>query len=70
MSEFMFLGLRLLRGVDAKEFFRKFNVSMAEKYSTSIEKYRALGLLEQEGDRLHLTRKGISLSNQVMAEFV
>ena len=42
---------------------------MTAVYGAQIEKYRRLGLLKQEDGRVALTRRGISLSNTVMADF-
>lgn len=70
MAEKMILGLRLIQGVSASEFEEEFGQSLREQYGSVIQKYETWRLLEWEGDRLHLTREGISVSNQVMAEFL
>ncbi|MDO4490444.1 MAG: radical SAM family heme chaperone HemW [Lachnospiraceae bacterium] len=70
MGEFMILGLRLNRGVSSREFQEKFGRSLQEQYGAVIEKYEKWNLLVREGEYLHLTREGISVSNQVMAEFL
>lgn len=69
MEEFMFLGLRMTEGVDKKDFFRCFGMSVEEVYGTVIEKNKRDGLLE-EGERLALTKKGRDVSNYVMAQFL
>ncbi|MDY4668533.1 MAG: radical SAM family heme chaperone HemW [Oliverpabstia sp.] len=70
MEEFMFLGLRMLEGVSEKEFQEKFGMDLKNIYGDVIKKYIQLGLLEQKGDRLYLTRRGISVSNPVLADFL
>lgn len=70
MEEFMFLGLRMLEGVSEKEFQEKFGTDLKNIYGDVIKKYIQLGLLEQKGDRLYLTRRGISVSNPVLADFL
>lgn len=70
MGERMILGLRLIAGVSASEFEKDFGRSLTEQYGPMIQKYETWNLLAWEGDRLHLTREGISVSNQVMAEFL
>lgn len=70
MGERMILGLRLIAGVSAAEFEKDFGRSLTEQYGPVIHKYETWNLLAWEGDRLHLTREGISVSNQVMAEFL
>ena len=69
-AEFMILGLRLIAGVSELEFEKRFGQPLAEVYSEQIEKYRKLGLLKKENGRIALTRRGISLSNTVMADFL
>ena len=70
MEEFMFLGLRMMRGVSRKEFERRFKRSMDEVYGEVIAKYIGLGLLEEADGWVRLTKKGIDVSNQVLAEFL
>jgi len=70
MEEFMFLGLRKIEGINVEEFSRRFNTSIFEKYKDVINKYIDLNLLKLEGNRLYLTRRGIEISNQVMADFI
>lgn len=69
MEEFMFLGLRLLTGVEKKEFYRHFNVSMDEIYGRTILENEEKGLL-QNGEWVVLTKRGRDLSNYVMAQFL
>lgn len=70
MAEFMFLGLRMTKGVSCREFLEDFGYSVHEIYGDVLEKYTALSLLECKDDRISLTRKGIHVSNAVMAEFL
>lgn len=70
MGERMILGLRLIKGVSGTAFEEEFGLSLMEQYGPIIEKYLKWNLLEWEGNHLHLTREGISVSNQVMAEFL
>lgn len=70
MEEFMFLGLRMTEGISRERFFREFGKTLEKVYAEPICKLEKLGLLEIQGDVLRLTRKGISLSNQVFVEFL
>nr|WP_031341801.1 radical SAM family heme chaperone HemW [Ruminiclostridium papyrosolvens] len=70
MSEYMFLGLRLTKGVTGKEFFQRFNQNLFTKYTDSFEKLENKGLIEIAGDSVKLTRLGFDLANQVFVEFV
>lgn len=70
MEEFMFLGLRKIKGVSKKEFYQKFGVTLESVYERNIVRYKTLNLLEEYGDRLFLTDAGIDVSNTVMADFM
>lgn len=70
MAEFMFLGLRMTKGVKKTEFETCFGCSPEKIYGTVIEKHKKLGLLEEADERIFLTRKGIHVSNPVMADFL
>ena len=70
ISETMFLGLRMTKGVDLAAFERRFGEKAEDLFSRPIKKYRELGLLEQSGGRLFLTQEGLFVSNTVMAEFL
>ena len=76
MEEFMFLGLRLVRGVDLHEFKALFKRTAEEVYAEVIYKYVEMGLLhryveEKSGhEYLCLTEKGLDVSNTVMADFL
>ncbi len=70
IAEFMFLGLRKTAGISKTEFRKEFGTSVEEIYGEIIRKYCSMGLLEETGDQIRLTRAGIHVSNSVMAEFL
>ena len=70
MEEYMFLGLRMIRGISIREFERRFGIPMDRIYGTVIRSYIGQGLLKIEQDRLMLTERGIDVSNSVMADFL
>lgn len=70
MAEFMFLGLRMTEGVSKAEFLESFGVPVESVYGKVLDKYKDVGLLEEKGGRIFLTRAGIHVSNGVMAEFL
>lgn len=70
MEEFMFLGLRMTKGVSKKEFKDRFNASMDDIYGKIIKKYIEEGLIKDEKDMVSLTDRGIDVSNSVMSEFL
>lgn len=70
MAEYMILGLRLMRGVSEEEFRQRFGRPLREVYGPVIRRHIQNGLLEQENGRIRLSRRGISLANVVMGEFL
>lgn len=70
MEEFMFLGLRMMRGVSEEEFFKQFGRGMWEVYGKVLQKHISLGLLEKRGERIALTERGIDVSNAVFCDFL
>ncbi len=70
MEEFMFLGLRMLEGVSKLEFCNKFGKTLDNVYGDVIKRYVDLGFLVWRENNLHLTRAGISVSNQIFADFL
>ena len=70
MEEFMFLGLRKLQGISQKEFYESFGKEYMQVYGKVHEKMICQGLLEEEGDMVRLSKRGIDVSNYVMGEFM
>lgn len=76
MEEFLFLGLRMMRGVSEEEFERRFGKKMEAVYGTVLAVMERDGLMErtvsggQRERRWHLTARGIDVSNYVLAEFL
>ncbi len=70
MEETMFLGLRMTEGISRQVFFNTFGVSVEKVYGEKIRCLEELGLLQTDPERIRLTRRGISLSNQVFVEFL
>lgn len=60
-SEALFLGLRLMKGV---------NLDLCKEYERDLDRFREAGLLELDGDSVRLTRQGALLSNEVFSAFV
>ena len=59
MEEEMFLGLRKTDGVSATLFQEKFGQSLNSVYGQTIQYLIDKGLIEQNGDRVQLTRNGV-----------
>lgn len=70
MEEFIFLGLRKVRGISIVEFEELFGTSLDETCRAGIEKMIAEGFLTEGKGLLRLTDAGIDVSNQVFAEIL
>ena len=69
-SETMFLGLRLLNGLDLKEASARAGLDLESRYQTQIRELLELGLLEREDGRLRLNSSAYLIANQVFTRFV
>lgn len=70
MEEFMFLGLRMTKGVSKVRFKETFGSSMEEIYGSVVAKLKEQGLLEEADDFVRLTECGLDVSNRVWVEFL
>ena len=69
-AEAVFLGMRLMRGVDTREYRAAFGIDLRDVYEVDLSRFQEAGLVEFEGDLIKLTRAGALLSNEVFAAFV
>ncbi len=69
-SEFMYLGLRCMKGVSEEKFRECFGEDMELCFGDVIRHCEQQGLLERNGDRICLTKRGIDVSNRVFMEFI
>ncbi len=70
MEEFMFLGLRLTKGISKTNFLKEFGQSIEEVYNKELLKSEQENLLYIGKENIYLTEKGIDLSNIVMSRFL
>ena len=70
IEEFMFMGLRMIKGIEEKEFQKRFGVSVDSVYEEVLNNNINKGLLERAKGRIYLTEKGIELSNYVMSDMI
>lgn len=70
MEEFMFLGLRMTKGIEVSKFLERFHESVYEIYGSVIEHLKQQNLLEENGNNIWLTDYGIDVSNVVLSEFL
>lgn len=69
-AEFMFLGLRLLKGISKAEFKLKFNKDIEQIYKNQLDECINYNLLEEDDNNIYLTDKGIDVSNIVFEKFL
>lgn len=70
MAEYLILGLRLIQGVNYKNFKVKFNTNIKEVYGKTIDKFINEGLLVEFNDNLRLSRLGLDLCNIIFMEIL
>jgi len=69
-AESMFLGLRMMRGLDARSFADRFGADPREEYKDDLARFCEAGLIEVDGELIRLTPNGALFSNEVFAAFV
>lgn len=69
-SEALFLGLRLMRGINLLDHRARFGNDVAGAYHEDLNRLLDAGLIEIEDNWLRLTSRGAVLSNEVMSIFV
>lgn len=70
MEEFMFLGLRMTRGVNKNLFKEKFNLDIKDIYAKQISSLLKKKLLAENENFIYLTDLGMDLANTAMSEFI
>jgi len=69
-AEALFLGMRMMRGVDVREYNELFGVDLRAEHADELDRFREAGLVEFDGDLIRLTRNGALMSNEVFAALV
>lgn len=70
MEEFVFMGLRMIEGININEFKKRFNKDIYEVYGEVIEKNIKRELLICNSENLYLSSKGVEISNYIMSDFI
>ncbi|HEY5838447.1 MAG TPA: hypothetical protein VIT19_05375, partial [Pyrinomonadaceae bacterium] len=66
-SEAIFLGLRLMRGIDLNSYRARFGTNLREQFNGELDRLKTAGLVAIDEERLKLTTRGALLSNEVFA---
>ena len=69
-AEAVFLGLRLMSGVNLRQHHERFGTDLRTEYAADLARLSEAGLISIEDERLKLTRTGALLSNEVFEAFV
>ena len=70
LNDYTMLRLRTAEGIDLDEMETRFGHEMRTKAEHIARQFLSSSLLAQDGNRLHLTRQGVFVSNMIMAEFM
>jgi oxygen-independent coproporphyrinogen-3 oxidase len=70
LEDALFTGLRLTRGVDIEAVGGRYGVDVWGRFGQALQPFVDERLLQLEGGRLRLTRKGMLVANEVMQIFV
>lgn len=70
MEEEMFLGLRKVAGVQKERFYKKFAITIEQRFGEQIQQLVNKGLLVDTEQSIFLTHKGKLLGNEVFQEFL
>ena len=70
MEEEMFLGLRKKSGVSMARFEEKFERSFQELYGDIVKDLIQQGLMQVDGDRVRMTKRGLFLGDTVAERFI
>ena len=70
MEEFMFLGLRMMKGVSGSAFLQRFGQNMWNVYGEVLKKLEENHLIVVESPYVRLSDFGIDISNYVLSEFL
>jgi oxygen-independent coproporphyrinogen III oxidase len=69
-EEALFTGLRLSAGVDLDDVAKKFGTRVWDEYGDNLATWIASDLMWRRGPRVGLTRRGMLVSNEILATFV
>lgn len=70
MAEYMYLGLRKIKGVSISEFFHTFGLKLDSVYGDVLDKHLKYGLIAIVNDNISLTKKGLDISNYILSDFI
>ena len=69
LLEYIIMKMRLIEGINLKEFESIFKFNFIDKYRLLINKYLKSGMIKVDGENICFTLKGFDLSNTFLCEF-
>jgi len=69
-QEAVFMGLRLVAGIDLAEIRRRYGVDLWQRYGERLAPFVEAGLVVREPPTLRLSPRGLLVSNEVMGVFI
>ena len=69
-TQYIMLGLRLARGVEAKEYKLRFGRDLEEDYGEKIQKYIDMKYAKRTDKGFRLTRAGLLVSNTILSDIL
>ncbi len=70
MEEFMYLGLRMQKGISRADFYDCFGLTVEAVYADVLRELESEELLVQREGRIYLTDRGQDVSNYALAKFL
>jgi len=70
VGDALFMGLRLVVGLEETAFADRYGVDVWSRYGPDLEPFLENGVLRRQGGRIFLTRRGMLVANEVMSVFV
>ncbi len=70
LEEAIFLGFRIVKGIDVSKINSDFGIDFKEKYKSILDKYLKLNLICATQNGYALTTQGILVSNVILADFL
>ena len=70
LEEEIFLGFRIMSGINIDEINKKYGIDFWGKYGQILDKYENLKLLEKTPQGYKLTPNGVLVSNVILADFL
>lgn len=63
------LNLRRINGIDLEQFEDQTGFDAIQIFAEPIEKYKEMGLLAMEGNRIYLTQKALPIADSILSDF-